>query len=140
MSAGRMLPWRARAARLLALCVFVATASSVWSEAGNTIDGYNVVDPPGWFLVVLGLASVVLLAFGALRESLRCEHAGLFLAAGYWAGVAAAQFLLPDAAAVSGLVSASLSGIAAALVLLNTIDGRAGREARWRWVSRLLPR
>src|SRR5574343_140527 len=124
MSAGRMLPWRARAARLLALCVFVATASSVWSEAGNTIDGYNVVDPPGWFLVVLGLASVVLLAVGALRESLRCERAGLFLAACYWAVIATAQFLMPDTAAVSWLVSASLSGIAASLVLLNTIDGR----------------
>lgn len=125
---GWMLPWRGRAARLLALCVFVATASSVWSEAGNTISGYNVVDPPGWFLVVLGLASVVLLAVGALRESLRCERAGLFLAAGYWAGIATAQFLMPDTAAVSGLVSASLSGIAGSLVLLNTIDGRLERK------------
>lgn len=124
MSTGWLMPWRGRAARLLALCVFVATASSVWSEAGNTISGYNAPDPPGWFLVALGAASVVLLAVGTLRESLRCERAGLVLAAGYWAGVAVAQFLLPDTAAVSGLVSASLSGIAASLVLLNTIDGR----------------
>ena len=127
MGTGWVMSWRVRAARLLALCVFVATASSVWSEAGNTISGYNVVDPAGWFLVGLGVASVVLLAVGALRESLRCERAGLFLAAGYWAGVAAAQFLMPDTAAVSGLVSASLSGIAGSLVLLNTIDGRLKR-------------
>lgn len=129
MTDGRTLPWRwlGRAVKPLTLCMLLATGASVWSEATNSAGVYNVTDPLGWIVTGFGLVSVLLLLVGLAGNSTRCERAGLFAAAWYWAWIGVFLLLAPATALVAGVVPLSLSGIAGSLVLLDTLDGRLER-------------
>ena len=123
---GRSLPWRwlGRAIKPLTLCVLLATAASVWSEAVNSAGVYNLADPLGWIVTGFGLVAVLLLLAGVAGNSHRYERAGLYAAAWYWAWIGVFLLLAPSVAFVAGVVPLSLSGIAASLVLLDTLDRR----------------